>query len=535
MLLQAIFDVQDEEAAENKSQADLYSDDISETMSLTEASNLATLSLNWSVTYQGMPLNQLPLYPLTISEILRLHLLGAGAKVRESAAKWRFQQRGGYTSEDDPGLVLRVKYPHILRALSVHNVNQLNMGDKLKILTCLINQLLTYAEVRDVIEEDLEEQRKLHTEIRNLQIVNRKKEQEFIANKIRIKKDSKANGENDVETEMKKLEEDIETSRKNTESKILRCTKSAYVYGNLIGSDRAYRRYIKTKSLPVIFVENDERNPGVCLDHIVKHRPDLVDADDTTTLKHVRKLLEENMCNGSDKENEHSPIKVNGVGIKQEKDLDTIRDLTMCTANNTPCPVHTQNGAEWSFYYTKENIEDLKSSLNKRGIRENELKQVLEFDKVLIEETLSNVNPNILNPTIDKTEVNKSTSNLIAKKIQVMYTRYENSYFGYPPETELNEVLHLTLTDNILEMEEKMMSGYLGCLKVKDRQKWRDDLSHKRFDLLDKTLFRKEESQLDKIKSEGMLYVVFSYFRIVEGIRIKTMQVTKSCLKLSPD
>lgn len=204
MLLTTIFNVQDEEAAENKnSQAgefktcsksvlnvhinkirvknnfntfsiyltsnnnfnnffsDLNSEDMTETMSLSDATHLATLASSWSVNFQGMSLSRLPLYPLTATEILRLHLLSSGARLNEAATKWRYQQRGGYMSEDDPGLQLRIKYPHILKALAIHNVNQLSIGDKLKILSCLIDQLLTYADVRDMVEEKLDKLRQV--------------------------------------------------------------------------------------------------------------------------------------------------------------------------------------------------------------------------------------------------------------------------------------------------------------------------------------------------------------------------------------
>lgn len=69
---------------------------------------------------------------------------------------FRFSERGGYTSEDDPGIELIIRYPHILKSLAFHSVVQLSICDKIRIITCLMNQLLTYADVRDLIEERLE-------------------------------------------------------------------------------------------------------------------------------------------------------------------------------------------------------------------------------------------------------------------------------------------------------------------------------------------------------------------------------------------
>lgn len=54
-------------------------------------------------------------------------------------------------------------------------------GDKLQIVTCLINQILTYAAVRDIIDERGEKVKQLRTEIRAHQIAEVKKEKEAAA------------------------------------------------------------------------------------------------------------------------------------------------------------------------------------------------------------------------------------------------------------------------------------------------------------------------------------------------------------------
>lgn len=88
-----------------------------------------------------------------MSEILRLHLVSSGAKGSELSSKWRYQQRGGYSSADDPGVQLRAEDPHILHSLATNAVYELVIGDKMKIVKCLCHQILTYASVRDVLEE----------------------------------------------------------------------------------------------------------------------------------------------------------------------------------------------------------------------------------------------------------------------------------------------------------------------------------------------------------------------------------------------
>lgn len=245
MMLEALFNVQDEEAAESKeSQAELNSEEINENLSLTDASHLATLALNWSKKFQGKPLNRLQISPMTVTEILRLHLLSSGARVNESAAKWRFQQRGGYTCTDDPGLELRIKYPQILKTLALHNVNQLSMGDKVKILKCLTDQLLTYADVRDAIDEKMEKFKQVKGDLRSLQAAEKKREQDLGSAKYKIKKEVE-NAE-DRENQLKILTEEAETKRSEFEVKCKELTKELSMMQTVCGSDRAFRRYIKT-------------------------------------------------------------------------------------------------------------------------------------------------------------------------------------------------------------------------------------------------------------------------------------------------
>jgi hypothetical protein len=54
-------------------------------------------------------------------------------------------------------------------------------GDKLQIVTCLINQILTYATVRDIIDERGDKVKQLRTEVRAHQIAEVKKEREAAA------------------------------------------------------------------------------------------------------------------------------------------------------------------------------------------------------------------------------------------------------------------------------------------------------------------------------------------------------------------
>lgn len=64
-------------------------EELPENLTLTDASHLATLASRWSSRHQGLPLRKLPLYSVTVSEILRLHLLSSGARINDNGSRWR--------------------------------------------------------------------------------------------------------------------------------------------------------------------------------------------------------------------------------------------------------------------------------------------------------------------------------------------------------------------------------------------------------------------------------------------------------------
>lgn len=66
---------------------------------MAKAVELATAAASWPRRYLGTALHKLPRDPCTLSEILRLHLLASGAQVSERSKTWRYQQRGGYSSQ----------------------------------------------------------------------------------------------------------------------------------------------------------------------------------------------------------------------------------------------------------------------------------------------------------------------------------------------------------------------------------------------------------------------------------------------------
>lgn len=142
----------------------------------------------------------------------------------------------------------------------------------------------------------------------------------------------------------------------------------------------------------------------------------------------------------------------------------------ICTSNPTSCPVHATYlpRTKWSFYDNVDSIDQLILSLNERGYRESALKNTLLHEKERIMEGIQKCSIHRLDNTKPgiklEAEIRKSTRQLRKEK------EYDiNLYF--PPGTPVEEIMERTLIDMILETEEKIFVGGLGCVKVNFVQK----------------------------------------------------------------
>jgi len=88
--------------------------------------------------FPGTPLHKLELDGATLSEVLRLHLLSSGAKRLSTQARSDLQQRGGYSSHDNPALDFCQRESKIVDTLRVSSVFQLSPGTKMMILLLLL-------------------------------------------------------------------------------------------------------------------------------------------------------------------------------------------------------------------------------------------------------------------------------------------------------------------------------------------------------------------------------------------------------------
>ncbi|XP_035677235.1 bromodomain adjacent to zinc finger domain protein 1A-like [Branchiostoma floridae] len=201
-LLSCIFqfqDAEDEEAAdEGKKEHEGATTasttegvDEDEDPTLSALSAAATLAAAWPVLHQGTSLRELPLEGTSLSEVLRLHLLSSGSRPSSNRAKFWYQQRGGYTPTDDPGIEFRMNEPKILKTLANGNVFDLEPVQKLKILSTLCNQLLVYVTARDFIDDRYEEMRGAQKEVKASQLAERQWEREVAADRFRRRQEER--------------------------------------------------------------------------------------------------------------------------------------------------------------------------------------------------------------------------------------------------------------------------------------------------------------------------------------------------------
>ncbi|CAH0385775.1 unnamed protein product [Bemisia tabaci] len=503
MLLGTIFTLQedeDDEVQEMDKEANPEPDDLKESSTtIAQAIKAATAAAGWSQMYHGTHLNKLTMDPNTLSEVLRLHLLASGGRAGEMSSKWRYQQRGGYKSTDDPGLTLRIEKPHILQALSRVNMCELSLEDKITILKCLIDQILTFSAVRDIIDERLDKNKQNKLELKNFQAANIKQEREA-ALKLKAKKDALKNlpGDQPLPPEepespenSEKQEKELAKRRQEIQKKVREISE-----GNMgcqllpLGLDRAYRRFWLFSSVPGLFVEHNELYAGPCLP---KGTPvpdyNLINNEDTYT--YIRKLFEE----GSDKENLGNRASASGSPSKKllvEKnggaDESQIGNVSRnekpccpltCWGDPATCPVHClarpPNHTYWAFYKDENDINLLIDTLNNRGFREHDLKQVLMQEKERIVQSITNC-------PVNKLDSSLGTPIVEPRKSSRKNATYENANYNAPENTPIDKIMESFLRDTLVEMEENIHAGCLGSLKVHDRLKWRDALCNGSYD-----------------------------------------------------
>ena len=103
----------------------------------------------------------------------------------------RHNNRGGFKLQDDPGFQFCLDEPQIIGSLREKSVFELNVSEKLKILVCMVNQMLSFAGVRDEIDTRNENVWETRVELRRCRADENKRIKEHETEEKRIAKEER--------------------------------------------------------------------------------------------------------------------------------------------------------------------------------------------------------------------------------------------------------------------------------------------------------------------------------------------------------
>ncbi|XP_053236374.1 bromodomain adjacent to zinc finger domain protein 1A isoform X2 [Podarcis raffonei] len=520
--------------AETKDLTEALDEDADPTKSALSA--VATLAAAWPQLHQGCNLKNLDLDSCTLSEILRLHILASGADVTSANAKYRYQKRGGFDATDDACMELRLSNPGLLKKLSCTSVYDLSSGEKMKILHALCGKLLTLVSTRDFIEDSVDVLRQAKQEFRELKAEQHRKEREAAAERIRKKKEERLKGQElKMKEKQEKLKEeqknpaidvsigeeereelDTSTESKETESKeqdldamtdeeddivpnkkrrgrrqngfkdlarqiettgekrepltpeeeealkqeqqakereLTEKIQKATACTNIspLGRDRLYRRYWVFPSVPGLFVEEDYS--GLTEDMLLP-RP-----------SSFQNNVQSHIADKSQTATKTSE------SLKTESTSNSHQDFHTGATVQVSLPIHKPN--RWCFYSSQEQLNQLLAALNSRGYRESALKEILLQEKNRISKQLDSF-------PVEKFHISEKPQN--ESKLYPVRGKTQNTYDAALMSAE--KQLELRLRDFLLDIEDRIYQGTLGCIKVADRQTWRTALESGQYELL---------------------------------------------------
>ena len=195
-----------------------------------------------------------------------------------------------------------------------------------------------------------------------------------------------------------------------------------------LGRDRTYRRYWVFRSIPGLFVEDDEQ-----------HVPD-------DCFQPCEQLASQATVDNS---------KADDVTDKGDDQVAKESDDVNCSENPTPeaststalMTVHEQitarNSVPWSIFVIPGDVESLVAALNPRGIRESALKQIISDQSVQISDFIARCDVDSF------CGHDEPTPSLTAESQKVAELKLEKS-----------------LREALLDLEERIFTGNLGILKV---------------------------------------------------------------------
>ena len=235
-----------------------------------------------------------------------------------------------------------------------------------------------------------------------------------------------------------------------------------------LGRDRTFRRYWMFQSIPGLFIEDQE-----------EHVPDDFFKVASQSGAASKAGLEEKSTS-SDKENES--FELNGPSAPPTPTLpitDDVKPLTENASNkavildmsqlqgeqpvksvNVFQQIAQRNQVRWAFF-SPDQLETLISSLNSRGFREGALKSALKDHKTFLLDHMKNM-------PLD--QISLSKDDVLSQRKQIKYQNVrlkKKKAQGSVQNTSAQEFHELNLREMLLDIEERIYVGSLGCIKVR--------------------------------------------------------------------
>nr|XP_020442041.1 bromodomain adjacent to zinc finger domain protein 1A [Monopterus albus] len=480
--------------AEEQEEVAKYQAEDSDTSPLSEAldddsnpthsalSAVASLAAAWPQLHQGCSLKQLDLDSCTLSEILRLHILAAGADCNHGNAKLRYQKQGGFTLMDDPCVELRLAEPMLLKRLSCTAVYDLTPGEKLRILQALVGKLLTSASSRDVIEDCVEDQKAARQELREIRAEQHRREREEAAHRVRLRKEEKLREQEQRlrEKEVKLKEQEVKwrlqadrnpeaEQQPEDEEEQNSSSNVKMIKGTMDQKDKQQQEMTSDPkplscpptSLTAEELEKEQEKVRELQERIQKA------AACTCLLPLGRDRLYRRCFGLMEDMLRPCPKPSQDATSKMVDEEDVKEEPAEGSAGSSPAPMHTcgppiNRPNQWFFYSSVEEVDQLIEALNPRGHRESSLKEALLQERDRLQQVLQNCDRN-------------------------KYRHADNpeSPRSFPECTATAEtVMEVRLRDLLLDIEDRIHQGTLGSMKVMDRQVWRSALEAGNYELL---------------------------------------------------
>uniref|UniRef100_A0A4W3GNH2 Bromodomain adjacent to zinc finger domain protein 1A n=1 Tax=Callorhinchus milii TaxID=7868 RepID=A0A4W3GNH2_CALMI len=429
-------------------------------------SAVAAFAAAWPQLYQGCTLRDLDLDSCTLSEILRLHILAAGADVTPANAKYRYQQQGGFDATDNACVELRLNNPGLLKKLSNIPVYDLTAADKLKLLQALCGQLLTLVSTRDFIEDNVEILKQARQEFRELKAEQHRKEREEAAARYRKKKEERLK---EQEQKIKEKHDQLkEEEQRNSKATCLRI---------FLFKSTGRKSLNELKDTPSR--EETEESGTEKREMLAPEEEEVFKREQQRKEKEMwEKIQIASSCTnivplGRDRLYRRYWVLNSVPGLFVEEDFeglteDMLQPYPVDSTEELHKPVNKPN--RWCVYSSPEQLDQLIEALNSRGKRESCLKESLHQEKTRLTERLTNF------------PVERFSIPVESKSARNSFKSAHNT--NDASQLSAEKQLELRLKDLLLDIEDRTWQGTLGGIKVLGRDVWRAALESAHYALL---------------------------------------------------